>query len=114
MPLIAHAISSLVASDFGGEDLNQVLSAHLDSLGISPQAKQNIIPALLGIAKLAKLQSQRSVEMALSVMIISGYHWDATFLSRYSFHLMTHISLLISVTDSYLPTHPVLCRALFL
>ena len=54
------------------EDLNHVLSAHLDSLGISPQAKQNIIPTLLGITKLAKLQSQRSVEMALgSICMVS-------------------------------------------
>ena len=72
MPLIARAMSSLFASDFGGEDLNQVLSAHLDSLGISSQAKQNIIPALLGIAKLAKLQSQRSVETALGSLCMDS------------------------------------------
>ena len=65
MPLIAHMISSLFASDFGGGDLNQVLSAHLDSLGISPQAKQNIIPALLGITKLAKLQLQQRLKWHL-------------------------------------------------
>ncbi|KAH9171257.1 hypothetical protein EDB89DRAFT_1972857 [Lactarius sanguifluus] len=59
MPLIARAMSSLAASDLGSEDLSQVLSAQLDSLAISPQTKQNIVPALLGIAKLAKVQSQR-------------------------------------------------------
>jgi hypothetical protein len=61
MPLIARAMTSLIASDFSGEDLNQVLNAQLDSLAISPQAKQNIIPALLGIAKLTEVQSQGCV-----------------------------------------------------
>ncbi|KAH9014642.1 hypothetical protein EDB84DRAFT_1443761 [Lactarius hengduanensis] len=51
-------MSSLAASDLGSEDLSLVLSAQLDSLAISPQTKQNIVPALLGIAKLAKVQSQ--------------------------------------------------------
>ena len=69
MPVIAHTISSLVASDPGSEDLSQVLSAQLDSLAVSPQAKQIIIPALLGIAKLAKVQSRRSVD-AYSLCII--------------------------------------------
>ena len=92
MPLIARAMSSLFASDFSGEDLNQVLSAHLDSLGISRQAKQNIMPALLGIAKLAKLQSQRSVETALGPLCI--YSQPSIFVSP---------STLISLPPSIVP-----------
>ena len=65
MPLIARAMTSLIAGDFSGEDLNQVLNAQLDSLAISPQAKQNIIPALLGIAKLTEVQSQGCVHAVL-------------------------------------------------
>ncbi|KAI9443027.1 hypothetical protein H4582DRAFT_2072086 [Lactarius indigo] len=52
-PLVARAMTSLMASDFGEEELNQILNTQLDSLAISPQAKQNIIPGLLSIAKLA-------------------------------------------------------------
>ncbi|KAI9445658.1 hypothetical protein BJY52DRAFT_1194190 [Lactarius psammicola] len=56
--LISRAMCCLMTGDFSGEDFNQVLNSQLDSLAISPQAKQSIIPALLGIAKLAKVQSQ--------------------------------------------------------
>ncbi|KAH9172218.1 hypothetical protein EDB89DRAFT_2169334 [Lactarius sanguifluus] len=51
-------MASLMGGDFGTEELDQVLSTQLDALAISPQATQNIIPALLGIAKLAKVQLQ--------------------------------------------------------
>jgi hypothetical protein len=57
MPLVAHAMCCLMTGDFSEEDFDKVLNAQLDSLAISPQAKQGIIPALLGIAKLAKVQS---------------------------------------------------------
>ncbi|KAH9066929.1 hypothetical protein EDB83DRAFT_2314921 [Lactarius deliciosus] len=60
MPLVARAMSCLMAGGFSGEDFDSVFNAQLDSLAISPQAKQGIIPALLGIAKLAKVQSQGS------------------------------------------------------
>ena len=64
-PLVAHAMCCLMTGDFSGEDFNQVLHAQLDSLAISPQTKQSIIPALLGITKLAKVQSQRYVHAAV-------------------------------------------------
>ncbi|KAH9055109.1 hypothetical protein EDB83DRAFT_2316245 [Lactarius deliciosus] len=54
-------MTSLIMGDFGKEELNQILSTQLDLLAISPQAKQNIIPGLLGIAKLAaRVQLQGS------------------------------------------------------
>ena len=56
--VIARAITSLIAGNFGDDDLYQILNAQLDTLAISPQAKQGIIPALVGIAKLTELQSQ--------------------------------------------------------
>ncbi|KAI9444326.1 hypothetical protein H4582DRAFT_2053994 [Lactarius indigo] len=61
MPLVAHAMTSLMASDFSEEELNQILNTQLYSLAISPQVKQNIIPGLLSIAKLAtRMQLQGS------------------------------------------------------
>jgi len=69
IPLVARAMSCLMTGGFSGEDFNQVLNSQLDSLAISPQAKQSIIPALLGIAKLAKVQSQGYVHAALSPTI---------------------------------------------
>ena len=66
MPVVARAMCCLMMGDFSGEDFSQVLNAQLDSLAISAQAKQSIIPALLGIAKLAKVQSQRYVRAVLS------------------------------------------------
>ncbi|KAH9176453.1 hypothetical protein EDB89DRAFT_1903232 [Lactarius sanguifluus] len=56
--VIAHAMASLMAMNFSGSGLNQVLSAHLDSLAISPQAKQAVIPALLRIAKFTEGYTQ--------------------------------------------------------
>ncbi|KAH9030588.1 hypothetical protein EDB83DRAFT_2420428 [Lactarius deliciosus] len=56
--VVSRVMASLMGGDFGTEEFNQVLSTQLDALAISPQAKQDIIPALLGIAKLAKVQSQ--------------------------------------------------------
>jgi hypothetical protein len=56
--VIAHAITCLIAGIFGDDDLCQILNAQLDTLAISPQAKQGIVPALVGIAKLTKVQSQ--------------------------------------------------------
>ncbi|KAI9449548.1 hypothetical protein BJY52DRAFT_1227705 [Lactarius psammicola] len=57
--------SNGVSRDFSREDFNQVLNSQLDSLAISPQAKQSIIPALLGIAKLTKVQSQGTAKLTL-------------------------------------------------
>ncbi|KAH8982867.1 hypothetical protein EDB83DRAFT_2326509 [Lactarius deliciosus] len=66
MPLVAHTMTSLIMGDFGKEELNQILSTQLDLLAISPQAKQNIIPGLLGIAKLAaRVQLQGAPTSAL-------------------------------------------------
>ncbi|KAH9017139.1 hypothetical protein EDB85DRAFT_1897787 [Lactarius pseudohatsudake] len=60
--VVAHAMASLMATDFSGSDLDRVLSAHLDSLAISPQAKQAIIPALLRMAKFTEVHARaRSV-----------------------------------------------------
>ena len=50
-------MASLMATNFGGSGLDQVLSAHLDSLAISPMAKQAIIPALLGMAKITEVHA---------------------------------------------------------
>ncbi len=56
--IIAHAITSLTAGNFCNYDLRQILNAQLDTLTISPQAKQSIVPALFGIMKLAEVQLQ--------------------------------------------------------
>ncbi|KAH9052742.1 hypothetical protein EDB87DRAFT_1581464 [Lactarius vividus] len=53
---VAHTVANLMAMNFIGYGLNQVLSTHLDS--ISPQAKQVIIPALLGMAKFTEMHTQ--------------------------------------------------------
>ena len=66
MPVVARAMYCLMRGDFSGEDFPQVLNAQLDSLAISPQAKQNIVPGLLGITKLVKAQLQGYVRAALS------------------------------------------------
>ncbi len=67
IPLVACAMFCLMTGGFSGKNFNQVLNSQLDSLAISPQAKQSIIPALLGITKLAKVQSQGYVHAALSL-----------------------------------------------
>ncbi|KAH9014065.1 hypothetical protein EDB84DRAFT_1443989 [Lactarius hengduanensis] len=56
--IIARAMANLMAATFSGNDLDQVLNAHLDSLAISPQVKQAIFPALLGIAKFTEVHAQ--------------------------------------------------------
>jgi len=56
--VIARAITSLIAGNFGGDDLCQILNAQLDTLAISPQAKQGILPALFGIMRLMEVQSR--------------------------------------------------------
>lgn len=62
-------MASLIGGDFGPEELNQVLSTQLDALAISSEAKQHMIPALLGIAKLAKVQSQWCAFQSLSLCL---------------------------------------------
>jgi len=59
MHIIARTMSSLIAVNFDDEGLRQVLNAQLDTLAVAPQAKQLIIPALLGMAKLTEVQSRR-------------------------------------------------------
>ena len=54
--VIARAIVRLIAGNFGDDDLRQILNAQLDTLAISPQGKQGIIPALVGIAKLTEVR----------------------------------------------------------
>ncbi|KAI9442143.1 hypothetical protein H4582DRAFT_2070183 [Lactarius indigo] len=56
--VIARAMTSLVTANISGDTLDQLFSAHLDSLAISPQTKRAVIPALLGIAKLTELRAQ--------------------------------------------------------
>ena len=56
--VIARAVTSLIAGSFGDDDLCRILNAQLDTLAISPQAKQGVIPALVGIAKLTGVQSR--------------------------------------------------------
>ncbi|KAI9507346.1 hypothetical protein F5148DRAFT_1149809 [Russula earlei] len=46
----------LIAGNFVDDDLRQILNAQLDTLAISPQAKQGILPALFGITKLTDAQ----------------------------------------------------------
>jgi len=93
MPLVARAMCCLMTGDFSREDFNQVLNAQLDSLAISPQAKQTIIPALLGIAKLAKVQSLRYVRVALGLCICLSW-----------FHLCTSTPTPTSLSPSSVPS----------
>ena len=51
LQVISQAMANLMMTNFSSSGLELVWSAHLDSLAVSPQAKQGIIPALLGIAK---------------------------------------------------------------
>jgi hypothetical protein len=51
-------MTSLLAGNFGDDDLRQLLNAQLNTLAISPQIKQSIIPALFGIAKLTEGHSE--------------------------------------------------------
>ena len=57
--VIAHAITSLISGNFESDDLGQILNAQLDTLAISPQAKQGILPALFGITKLMEVVQSR-------------------------------------------------------
>jgi hypothetical protein len=56
--IIMCAMASLMTMNINGNSLDQVFSAHLDTLSISPWEKQGIIPALLGIAKLTESHRQ--------------------------------------------------------
>ena len=85
LPLVTRAICCLMTGNFNGEDFDKVLNAQLDSLFISPQAKQSIIPALLGIANLAKMQSKRYACTALSLGICLS--WSV-------YVLTTHVDVL--------------------
>ncbi|KAI0282925.1 hypothetical protein BC826DRAFT_1110482 [Russula brevipes] len=58
MHITARAMTSLIAGNFGDNDLCQLLNAQLNTLAISPQTKQAIIPTLLGIAKLTEVHSR--------------------------------------------------------
>ena len=50
-------MASLMAMGLSDSGLDLVLSAHLDSLAISPQAKQAVIPAFLGMVRFNYLGS---------------------------------------------------------
>ncbi|KAH9021413.1 hypothetical protein EDB85DRAFT_2152387 [Lactarius pseudohatsudake] len=68
-------MASLVTMNFSGSGLDQVFSAHLNSLAILPQEKQAIIPALLGMAKFTEVHAQArssSVTQLLAVMEPQG------------------------------------------
>ncbi len=56
--IIARTITSLIAGNFHDYDLRQILNAQLDTLAISPQVKQSIVPALFTIMKLTEAQLQ--------------------------------------------------------
>ncbi|KAH9033081.1 hypothetical protein EDB85DRAFT_1890365 [Lactarius pseudohatsudake] len=51
---IARGIGTLI-TNMSGDDLPKILNAQLDALSIPQQAKQAIIPALLGIARLTEV-----------------------------------------------------------
>jgi hypothetical protein len=55
---IARILTGLLAGNFDHDGLCHILDNELDVLAISPQAKQSIIPALLGIAKVIEVQWQ--------------------------------------------------------
>ncbi|KAI9458440.1 hypothetical protein BJY52DRAFT_1223530 [Lactarius psammicola] len=69
-PLVARAMTSLFAGDFGEEELNQILNTQLDSLAVSPRAKQHMIPGLIGIAKLAARVQLQGAPTSLSQSIL--------------------------------------------
>lgn len=54
---IARGISTLI-TNISGDDLPKILDAQLDALAISSQAKQAIVPALMGIARLKEVRLQ--------------------------------------------------------
>ena len=54
----ARAIAMLIAGDLDDDDLHQILNIQLDTLAISSQAKQSVVPALIGVSKLTELQSR--------------------------------------------------------
>lgn len=53
---IARILTGLLAGNFDHDGLCHVLNAELDVLAISPQAKQSIIPALIGITQVIEVQ----------------------------------------------------------
>jgi hypothetical protein len=55
MYIIACAISSLIAANFNDKGLCQVINAQLNTLAVTPQAKQVIIPVIFGMAKLTEV-----------------------------------------------------------
>jgi hypothetical protein len=57
LQIIARAMGLITT--FSDEEHHQFLNAQLDTLAIAPQAKQVIIPALIGIAKITEVQSRR-------------------------------------------------------
>ncbi len=48
----------LLAGNFKHDGLSDILNAELDILNISPQAKQGIIPALVGITNMIEVRSR--------------------------------------------------------
>ena len=60
-------MASLMAMNFGGSDLDKVLSAHLNFLAISPMAKQAIIPVLLRMVKITKVHAHTHTGVCTSL-----------------------------------------------
>jgi hypothetical protein len=53
---IGRILAGLLAGNFDHDGLYHVLNTELDVLAISPQAKQNILPALIGITRAIEVQ----------------------------------------------------------
>lgn len=57
LQVIARILADLLAGDLKyGDGLFDILNAELDILAISPQAKQGIIPALIGITNMTEVR----------------------------------------------------------
>ena len=109
MPLVSRAMCCLMTGDFSGEDFNQVLNAQLDSLAISPEAKQSIIPTLLGIAKLAKVQLQGYVYVAL--ILLNGSHGLVYVLAHLHQHHFHHPACLGPISQTLTPEPLIRCAS---
>jgi hypothetical protein len=58
LDFLARAITSLIVGHFNADDLRDLLDSYLDTLVISPQARQHIIPALMGFTEVIEVRSR--------------------------------------------------------
>jgi hypothetical protein len=58
MHIIARILTGVLAGNFDHDGLFDLLNAELDILAISPQAKEEILPNLIGIMKVIEVQWQ--------------------------------------------------------